>query len=51
MLTCASVPASSRWYRGILGLASAHGGDEYEAPLSDGQLVRQLNDAGAVEPT
>ncbi|HUF99312.1 MAG TPA: VOC family protein [Ilumatobacter sp.] len=45
MLVCASVSASSRWYQDVLGLTSAHGGDEYEMLMSDGHLVLQLHHA------
>lgn len=44
MITCASVSAASAWYQHILGLESAHGGDEYEMLTSDGQLVLQLHE-------
>lgn len=43
MITCASVTASSAWYRHVLGLEPAHGGDEYEMLLSHGELVLQLH--------
>lgn len=36
MLTCASVPASRAWYARVLGLVSAHGGDEYDQMASTG---------------
>jgi hypothetical protein len=42
-------PLHSRWYQDVLGLASAHGGDEYEMLTSDGQLVLQLHNAEAHE--
>lgn len=45
MLTCASVAAASQWYQDVLGLTSAHGGDEYEMLLSNGALVLQLHGA------
>ena len=49
MLTCASVSASSEWYQATLGLASAHGGDEYEMLMHDGTLVLQLHEIDAHE--
>ena len=39
MLVVSDVEASSRWYQDVLGLASGHGGDEYEMLLFDGDLV------------
>lgn len=44
MIACASVAASSAWYQHVLGLESAHGGDEYEMLMSDGRLVLQLHE-------
>jgi catechol-2,3-dioxygenase len=49
MLTCVSVSSSSRWYQRTLGLASAHGGDEYEMLTHDGTLVVQLHEVDAEE--
>lgn len=49
MLTCASVAASSTWYQRVLGLASAHGGDEYEMLTSGDELVLQLHEIDAHE--
>ncbi|HEY7053678.1 MAG TPA: VOC family protein, partial [Mycobacterium sp.] len=46
MLMVRDVQASSRWYQQLLGLASDHGGPEYERLLSDGDLVLQLHHAG-----
>ncbi len=43
MLVVADVEASSRWYQDVLGLQSAHGGDEYEMLTLDGELVLQLH--------
>jgi extradiol dioxygenase family protein len=37
------VPASSGWYRQLLGCTSGHGGDEYERLIAGGQLVLQLH--------
>lgn len=44
MITCASVSASSEWYQRVLGLASAHGGDEYEMLTSGDDIVLQLHE-------
>lgn len=49
MITCASVSASSAWYQHVLGLESAHGGDEYEMLTSEGRLVLQLHELDAHE--
>lgn len=37
------VEASSRWYQGVLGAESGHGGDEYDQIVRDGELVLQLH--------
>jgi len=37
------VPASSTWYRQLLGCTSGHGGDEYERLIAGGRLVLQLH--------
>jgi len=47
MIAVADVEAASRWYQQVLGVASGHGGAEYEQLLSDGQLVLQLHRADA----
>lgn len=44
MITCASVSAASTWYQRVLGLESAHGGDEYELLTSGGAAVLQLHE-------
>ena len=49
MLTCSSVSGSSAWYQRVLGLESAHGGDEYEMLMSDGTMVLQLHEVDAHE--
>lgn len=51
MLTCTSVSGSSDWYQRVLGLVSAHGGDEYEMLTfgADGPLVLQLHEVDAHE--
>jgi catechol 2,3-dioxygenase-like lactoylglutathione lyase family enzyme len=43
MIVVHDVPASSRFYASILGAESAHGGEEYEQLVSDGELVLQLH--------
>lgn len=35
MLVVRDVPASSKWYQGLLELTSAHGGDEFEMLVDD----------------
>ncbi|MGX5729546.1 VOC family protein [Pseudoxanthomonas beigongshangi] len=37
------VAASRRWYEAALGLASGHGGDDYEQLMADGEMVLQLH--------
>lgn len=51
MLTCTSVSGSSDWYQRVLGLVSAHGGDEYEMLTAGegGPLVLQLHEVDAHE--
>lgn len=49
LITCASVSGSSAWYQRVLGLESAHGGDEYEMLTSDGAMVLQLHEVDAHE--
>lgn len=49
MITCASVSGSSAWYQQVLGLESAHGGDEYEMLTSEGRLVLQLHEVDVHE--
>lgn len=44
MITCTSVSGSSEWYQRVLGLTSAHGGDEYEMLMSGDSLVLQLHE-------
>ena len=43
MIVVADVPASSSWYQRLLGLESAHGGEEYERLVHGGALVMQLH--------
>lgn len=44
MIAVRDVPASSRWYQAVLGLASGHGGAEYEQLLdAAGAMVLQLH--------
>jgi len=37
------VPAASLWYQRVLGMASAHGGPEYEQLTAHGALALQLH--------
>lgn len=46
MIVVRDVPASSRFYARILQAESAHGGDEYEQLMSEGELVLQLHHIG-----
>jgi catechol 2,3-dioxygenase-like lactoylglutathione lyase family enzyme len=43
LIAVRDVEASSRWYRTLLGVESAHGGAEYERLESGGMLVMQLH--------
>ncbi len=43
MLVVQDVPASSRWYQELLGLVSAHGGEEFEMLMGDGRLLLMLH--------
>lgn len=43
MIVVRDVTASSRWYQGLLGLESAHGGDEFEMLMGDGRLQLMLH--------
>lgn len=49
MITCKSVPASSDWYQRVLGLVSAHGGDEYEMLTAGADVVLQLHESDVHE--
>jgi catechol 2,3-dioxygenase-like lactoylglutathione lyase family enzyme len=50
LICVADVPAASRWYVSVLGLTSAHGGDEYEQLTGGGgRVVLQLHDWDAHE--
>jgi catechol 2,3-dioxygenase-like lactoylglutathione lyase family enzyme len=49
MLVCSSVSGSSAWYQRVLGLGSAHGGDEYEMLTSGDAVVLQLHEVDAHE--
>src|SRR5947209_3627452 len=44
LIAVRDVEASSRWYRRLLGCQSAHGGEEYERPVSPDGLILQLHD-------
>jgi catechol 2,3-dioxygenase-like lactoylglutathione lyase family enzyme len=43
LLTVADVEAASAWYQRLLGLASGHGGPEYERLVDGDRLVLQLH--------
>jgi catechol 2,3-dioxygenase-like lactoylglutathione lyase family enzyme len=43
LIVVRDVPASSRFYARILDAEGAHGGDEYEQLVSDGELILQLH--------
>lgn len=43
MITVQDVRRSADWYEKVLGLQSAHGGDEYEQLVQDGRLLLQLH--------
>jgi catechol 2,3-dioxygenase-like lactoylglutathione lyase family enzyme len=43
MIQVADVAASSEWYQAVVGLVSAHGGDEFEMLTIDGGVVLQLH--------
>ncbi|RMH78195.1 MAG: VOC family protein [Actinomyces sp.] len=43
LLAVDDVPAASRWFQEVLGLVSAHGGDEYEMLVDGDRLVLQLH--------
>lgn len=43
MIVVKDVAASSRWYQEVLGLASGHGGDEFEMLMGDQGLELMLH--------
>jgi catechol 2,3-dioxygenase-like lactoylglutathione lyase family enzyme len=43
MIVVRDVPKSRSFYTDVLGAESAHGGDEYEQLVSDGELILQLH--------
>lgn len=43
LIAVRDVEASSRWYQRLLNCQSAHGGEEYERLVSDGELIMQLH--------
>ena len=49
LIAVKDVETSSRWYQSVLGLESAHGGNEYERLTDKGVLVLQLHDWDAHE--
>jgi catechol 2,3-dioxygenase-like lactoylglutathione lyase family enzyme len=49
MLQVRDVAASSRWYQDVLGMASGHGGDEYEMLFDGDRFLVQLHRLDAHE--
>ncbi len=43
MIVVSDVEAASRWFQGVLGLVSGHGGSEYEMLIDGSDLVVQLH--------
>lgn len=43
MITVDDVALASKWYQKVLGLKSAHGGDEYDMLVDGDRLVMQLH--------
>ena len=43
LIVVRDVPASSRFYAQLLAADSAHGGEEYEQVVSEGEIVLQLH--------
>lgn len=43
MIAVRDVEATSRWYQDMLGLASGHGGPDYEQLLAGSEMVLQLH--------
>lgn len=43
MIVVSDVEAASQWFQDVLGLASGHGGTEYEMPMDGQELVAQLH--------
>lgn len=43
LIAVRDVEASSRWYQRLLNCESAHGGEEYERLVSNGELIMQLH--------
>jgi catechol 2,3-dioxygenase-like lactoylglutathione lyase family enzyme len=43
LIVSRDVPASSRFYTGLLRAESGHGGDEYEQVVSEGEIVLQIH--------
>ena len=49
LLVVTDVEVSSRWYQDVLGLASAHGGPDYEMLTYERRVVLQLHRIDAEE--
>ena len=47
MITVRDVEASARWYEKALGFESAHGGNEYDQLVFQGELMLQLHNMEA----
>lgn len=43
MVVVVDVEAASQWFQDVLGLASGHGGSEYEMLMDGSDLVAQLH--------
>ena len=43
MIVVADVEGASRWFQGVLGLTSGHGGAEYEMLMDGDEVVAQLH--------
>lgn len=47
LIALADIQAGSQWFQQVLGLASGHGGPEYEMLMDGDVMVAQLHDWGA----
>jgi catechol 2,3-dioxygenase-like lactoylglutathione lyase family enzyme len=43
MLVVSDVERASRWFQGVLGMRSGHGGGDYEMLMSGSEMVAQLH--------
>ena len=46
LIALADVQAGSRWFQQVFGLASGHGGPEYQMLMDSHVMVAQLHDGG-----